>query len=97
MAAFALALKNSASFVITNGIGTLICFLGKLTISISNTLLGYFMLEYVLKLDINSPVIPLMVMFLLSYIMAAQVMSVYQITSLTILQCLYADVDICNQ
>jgi len=97
MAAFALALKHSASFVITNGIGTLICFLGKLTISIVNTLFGYFMLEYILKLDINSPIIPLTVMFLLSYIMAAQVMSVYQITSLTILQCLYADVDICNQ
>lgn len=71
MAAFALALKHSASFVITNGIGTLICFLGKLTISLVNTLLGYFMLEYVVKSYDNFPVIPLLVMFLLSYIMAA--------------------------
>lgn len=43
MAAFVLALKNSASFVITNGIGTLIQFLGKLGISVGNTLVGYVM------------------------------------------------------
>jgi hypothetical protein len=29
--------------------------------------------------------------------MAAVFMSVYSMTSLTLLQCLYADVDICNQ
>ena len=33
----------------------------------------------------------------MSYLVATVFMSVYSIISLTILQCLYADVDICNQ
>lgn len=44
MAAFVLALKNSSSFVITNGIGYLIQLLGKLSISVGNVLLAYVML-----------------------------------------------------
>lgn len=46
---------------------------------------------------IQSPLGPLVVVFLLSYLMAAIFMSVYAITSLTLLQCLYADVDLCKQ
>jgi len=99
MAAFALALKNAGSFVITNGVGSLIGFLGKVTISVLNTVIGYLLVEFIMldKDALESPVIPCIVIFILSYIMANQVMSVYQMTSLTILQCLYADVDICNQ
>jgi choline transporter-like protein 2/4/5 len=44
MAAFVLALKNSGSFVITNGIGALIGFLGKITITAGNVFIGYLML-----------------------------------------------------
>ena len=79
MAAFALALKNAASFVITNGVGTLICFLGKVTISAVNTVIGYILVEYIMldKGATDSPVIPCVTIFLLSYILAAQVMSVY--------------------
>jgi hypothetical protein len=47
MQAFVLALKNAASFFITNGIGALIYFLGKTCISITNTAIGYMLISWV--------------------------------------------------
>ena len=87
MAAFALALKHSGSFLVTNGIGTLICFLGKLTIALANTFVGYIMLTNIkeIKESVEEPMAPLAVIFLFSYIMASIFMSVYSTTSLTIL------------
>lgn len=48
-------------------------------------------------MGLQSPVAPLIIVALLSYLMAAIFMSVYAITSLSLLQCLYADVDLCQQ
>lgn len=99
LAGFVLALKHSATFFITNGIGSLLTILGKLTISVGNTLIGYLILTKVKSIQsaIESPIGPLVVIFAISYIMASAFMSVYYTTSLTILQCLYVDVDICGQ
>lgn len=47
LTAFVLALKNSGSFLITNGIGRLISFVGKAFISISNTAIGYLVINMV--------------------------------------------------
>lgn len=47
MQAFILALKNAASFFITNGIGAFIFFLGKCTISILNTAVGYCIITFI--------------------------------------------------
>jgi hypothetical protein len=97
--AFVLALKNSAQFFITNGVGSLIYLLGKLTISITNTLIGYLLITHVpyLKEVIDDPIPILLIIFLQSLMMATIFMNVYDSVSLTILQCLWADVDICNQ
>ena len=99
MAAFALALKNAGSFMITNGIGSLISFLGKVTIAVVNTFIGYLILTKVesIAVTLDSPIGPMIIIFIISYLMAKVFMSVYSTTSLTILQCLYADVDILNQ
>lgn len=99
MASFSLALKHSGSFFITNGIGMLISMLGKLSIAIGNTLIGYLMLSKIETVAVNleSPIGPLVIIFLISYVMATIFMTVYSTTSLAILQCLYADVDICDQ
>jgi len=96
MAAFILALKQSGSFVIANGVGTLITFLGKATISITNTAIGYVVINNVaeFKEDIDQPVPFLALIFIMSYMMATTFMDVYSGISLAILQCLYADVDI---
>ena len=96
MAACALAIKHSGSFLITNGIGMLISFLGKITIAVVNTMIGYLFLTQIqsIKSSIESPIGPLVIVFIISYLLASVFMSVYSITSLTILQCLYVDVDI---
>ena len=98
MAAFVLALKNAATFFITNGIGSLIFFLGKMTISIINTGLGYILITNIesFKEDIDNPIPVLAVIFLISLSMSSVFMNLYDTTSLTVLQCLYSDMDICR-
>jgi len=99
MQAFILALKNATSFFITNGIGNFIYFLGKTTISLTNTAIGYLLITYIpdFEEDIDSPMPFLMLIYIMSYMMATTFMEVYAGVSLAILQCLYADIDICNQ
>jgi hypothetical protein len=96
MASFTLALKHSGSFIITNGIGMMISLLGKMTIAVANTLIGYLIIRETIPVKENgyeTPFLPLIVIFVYSYIMATIFMSVYSTTSLCILQCLYADID----
>jgi len=99
MNAYTLALKNSSTFFITDGIGGMIRFLGKLTICITNTLLGYLLITYETNLNknIDNPIWILGIIFLISWGLSGIFMECYSIVSLTILQCLYADVDICKQ
>jgi len=99
LSAFTLALKNAGTFLIVDGIGALIRFLGRMTICITNTFLGYLLITYesTLKEDIDNPIVILCVIFVLSWAMATIFMEVYSTVSLSVLQCLYADVDICNQ
>jgi solute carrier family 44 (choline transporter-like protein), member 2/4/5 len=99
MNAFSLALKHSGSFFVANGIGSLISFLGKFSIAVGNTLVAMLMLSEIKSVSeaIDSEVGPLIVIFFMSYVIASIFMSVYGTTSLTMLQCLYADVDICSQ
>mmetsp|Transcript_60036 Transcript_60036/g.82515 ORF Transcript_60036/g.82515 Transcript_60036/m.82515 type:complete len:164 (+) Transcript_60036:265-756(+) len=96
---FCLVLKHAATFTFTSGIGAIFTFLGKLTVSVGNTIVGYIMIdqwpEY--KDKINSPISPLIVVFLISYLVATMFMSIYSTTATCILHCLYADVDICKQ
>lgn len=97
IAAFTLALKNAGTFIITNGIGGMIRLLGKFTICVANTFVAYIMVTQIdqLEEDIDNPIVILGVIFIISYALSAVFMEVYSIISLTILQCLYADVDIC--
>lgn len=44
MVAFTVALKNAGSFAITQGVSGMISFLGKLFISVANTIVAYIML-----------------------------------------------------
>ena len=99
IAAFTLALKNAATFLITNGVGGLIRFLGRITICVVNTFIGQMIIKMDpdLKEDIDNPIVILAMIFLMSWALATVFMEVYSVTSLAILQCLYADVDICNQ
>lgn len=96
--AFTIALKNAGTFLIVDGIGALLRFLGRMTICITNTYFGYLLITYEsnLKEDIDNPIVILSVIFIMSWALATIFMEVYSIVSLCILQCLYTDVDICR-
>lgn len=99
MSACALALKNSSTFIITNGIGYLLSFLGKMSIAVGNTFIGYLLIKQSTNQQsqqLSTLLAPLVLIFVVSYSMGAIFMNVYSMTSLTLLQCLYTDVDICN-
>jgi len=87
MSAFVLALKHSGSFLTVNGIGGLINILGKLTISVANSVIGYIMIISLeeTKETVQEPLAPTAVIFIISYLMASIFMAVYSVTSLTIL------------
>lgn len=95
--AYSLALKNSATFTITNGIGGVMRLLGRFSICITNTFIGYIIISNVedLRQTIDNPVVILAAIGLISFLMSSVFMDVYALVSLTILQCLYVDVDIC--
>lgn len=98
VAAFILALKNAATFFITNGVGSLIYLLGRFTIALTNTFIGYLIITQVAEFEeIDNPLPPTAVIFVISFMMATIFMDIFGSTSLACLQCLYADVDICNQ
>lgn len=96
---FLLIMKHSATFFFTRGIGSIFNLLGKLTVAVVNCILAYLMIYYLPQLDIkvNSPVGPLIIVFLLSYSIAYLFMSMYTTTSTAMLHSLYADIDICKQ
>lgn len=97
MSAFVLALKNAGSFFITNGIGSLIHLIGKGSIIVGNVFIGFFILRFFPEFsELSSPIGPLVIVGIMSFLLSNVFMEVFSITSLTVLQCLYTDVDICN-
>lgn len=67
-------------------------------ISIGNTGICYLILAYAPEFEeVESIIAPLVLCFVLSYMLARVFMDVYGTTSITILQCLYVDVDIAGQ
>ena len=71
-------------------------FLGKVFISMLNTLICYIILKSWKSIDdkINSPIAPMGAVYVLSYIIASIFMSVYAITSISLLQCFLTDVEL---
>jgi len=87
MSAFVLALKNAGSFLITNGIGTIIHFIGKAAVVTANVFIGFFMLRFFPEFaeGLGSPIAPLLVVGIMSFLMANIFINVFSVTSLTIL------------
>ena len=75
--------------------GMLLEFLAKVTIAIGNAGVGYLMLTEVdqFKNKTDNPWLPIVVIFIISYVMAVMFMSIFSVTSMTLLQCLYVDFD----
>lgn len=92
-------MKHSATFFFTRGIGGIFNLLGKLTVTVLNTIIAYCLLVYLpqLNIKVSSPVGPMFIVFLFSYSVSYLFMGMYTTTATCILHALYADVDICKQ
>ena len=95
---FLLILKHSMTFAFTSGLGGIFSMLGKLSVSIVNIIVGFFILQNYPTLHgrISSPVGPLVVVFAIAFIISSLFMAMYATTSVCLLHCLFADVDICK-
>lgn len=71
MNGFILILKNGACFIFTGGLGGFFNLIGKLLVCVINMIIAYLLLDYqtntVFIGDINSPIGPLFVVFIISY------------------------------
>lgn len=80
--------------------GVFLEFLGKMTIALANTGIGYIILMGSSKYESDNasvtddPLLPTAIIFVISYTMAYMFMSIFSITSMTLLQCLYVDIDL---
>lgn len=93
---FLLILKNTATFAITSGLGSVFIFLGKVAITVGNTCIGYVIIAKWPRIydQINSPVAPLIVIFIISYILASLFMSIFAVAATSLLQCFLVDVEL---
>ena len=89
-------MKNRATFFVTEGLGGVFMFLGKVFISILNTLVCYLILKGWKSLDekINSPIAPMITVYIISYVISSIFMTIYAITSISLLQCFLTDVEL---
>lgn len=96
MNAFLLVLKNSGTFFVSEGIGSIFIFLGKVFIAVANTALCYLILinwpEYYNKL--NSPIPPMIAALLISFTIASIFMTLFGIASTALIQCFLTDVEL---
>lgn len=100
MNGFCLILKNSAAFVFTGGLGGFFNLIGKLMVCVLNMIICWVVLDMgdtAVAKDINSPIGPLIVVFLITYVIAQLFMGMYTTCATCLLHCLFADIDICNQ
>uniref|UniRef100_A0A7S3RN90 Choline transporter-like protein n=1 Tax=Strombidinopsis acuminata TaxID=141414 RepID=A0A7S3RN90_9SPIT len=97
---FLLMLKNSAKFSFVSSVSSTFMFLAKLSISFltAYTCYGFMQLSSQMQeFEVNSPTMPLLLVFLFSYTVAAIFMSIFQVGANTILQCFLVDRDIADQ
>ena len=96
MNAFMLVLKNSGTFMVSEGVTGIFMFLGKIFISVGNTATCYFIVDDwpELKEQINSPIGPMVAVFLISFVIASVFMALFSIASNAIVQCFLTDVEL---
>jgi len=87
---FILILKNAAKFAFVEGLADIFMFLAKFFISFATTLVSYFLLKAMSENDVE-PWLPLTVIFLFSYLIAAIFIAIFDTSANTILQCYLLD------
>jgi|JI9StandDraft_2_1071091.scaffolds.fasta_scaffold422217_1 hypothetical protein len=91
-------LKHAAKFSFVSGIGNVFMTLGKMAISSITGLICFIILEGLQERGIiQSVMAPLILVFMISYIIASLFISVFSVASNAILQCFLVDTDIAEQ
>lgn len=87
MNGFLLMLKHAGKFTLVSGIGNIFMVLGKMAIASLTTLLGFVIMENwaEIKEALDSPMLPLVVIFMIAYVVGAVFISVFSTASNTIL------------
>ena len=89
--AFSLIVRNAGKVASITYVSTLILFVGKVFISALTTGAGYIYLDYKMTGELYSTAGPCSVIFFLSWIISEMFMSVFDMSTSTILQCFIAD------
>jgi len=91
-----LVLKNFRTINVTDNLGSIFIFLGKILISTGNTLIAYGIIQGWSSIEskLNSVLPPLISILIVTYITTSVFMSVYSVTSTAIVQCFLTDVEL---
>ena len=93
--AFILMLKNAAKFAFVEGFSEVFMFIAKLSISLFSTLASLIIMKYALASNpVSSPIIPGIIILLLSFVVAGIFVSIFDAAANTILQCYLLDQDV---
>ncbi|CAD7940129.1 unnamed protein product [Amoebophrya sp. A120] len=90
-AAFCLILRNAARLGILAMIGSLVRAIGMIFITVFTTIIGYFVLNAMYEDDISSPVMCVLLFFMIGYVVSQLFMDVFGLAVDTTLQCFVAD------
>lgn len=90
---FRLLVRNAAKFAVVNGFSAIFIFFGKCTIGAITALICFYMIDSdsELKGSQYAPTILTIASFLLGYVMAMIFLTVYELSSIAILQCFMID------
>jgi hypothetical protein len=96
--AFILMLKNAAKFAFVEGFSEVFMFIAKVCICVLATATSLTVLKFALtESPVSSPIVPGIVMLIISFIVAGIFVSVFDAGANTILQCYLIDFDITKQ
>ena len=91
-----LVLKNFRTVNVTDNLGSIFIFLGKVLISTGNSLLAYGIIKGWpgMEAKLNSVIPPLAAILFVTYITTSVFLSVYSVASTAIVQCFLTDVEL---
>lgn len=93
-ASFGLLIANPARCVAMNMVGSFILFFGKICIALITTGTGGVIIMYAYKDEISSTIMPLVVIFIISFVVATLFMEVFETALDTMFLCVLADTNL---
>ena len=94
--AFRLVMRNIARFTLVNAFAGIFTFFGKLAIGSGSAFAGWYLLTEwgEVKDTIYSPIVPTVACFIIGYILASVMLTIYDLACAAILQCFLIDEEV---